>query len=164
MDNLRQRLLAGLDGLRALRPAIEAGEPWPLSASYGAEPESQWGPKEVLAHVAEMVPYWQAQVEGILAAPGPAAVPFGRVATDDNRIARIGADRQLPVAVLLGRIDAAIEAFVARSAGLTDEERERLGAHARLGEMPVGAIVERFVAGHLDEHVGQLADVLETRT
>ena len=36
---------------------------------------------ELLAHVAEMLPYWLGEVERILAGP-PEPVPFGRVGSD----------------------------------------------------------------------------------
>ena len=44
-----------------------------------------------------MLPYWLGQIEAILAAPAD-AVPFGRVATDPERIARIGRTGRLPPA------------------------------------------------------------------
>jgi len=35
---------------------VTAGEPWPLAEDYGTGPEASWGPREVLAHVEEMLP------------------------------------------------------------------------------------------------------------
>ena len=86
-----------------LRGAVEARAPWPASENFGAEPESSWYPPELLAHVAEMVPYWMAQIERILEGY-PEPVPFGRVQTDEERIAAIGRDRALPVGELFDRI------------------------------------------------------------
>ena len=161
IDELSDRLAAGAAGIEALRPGVVSGEPWPLSDAYGAEPESDWGPKEVLAHVGEMLPYWLGQVEAILVAP-PAngAPPFGRVATDETRIARIGEDRRLPGAELLDRIGASAAAVRERMAELTPAELDRSGVHPRLGEMTVPAIFERFMVSHLEEHVRQLSEVL----
>ena len=161
LDELADRLAAGAAGMEGLREGVVAGEPWPLSDAYGAEPESDWGPKEVLAHVAEMLSYWLGQVEAILAAPRADGAPgFGRVATDETRIARIGADRRLPAGELLDRIGEAALAVRSRMGALTPAELERSGVHPRLGEITVPAIFERFVIGHLEEHVEQLTELL----
>jgi hypothetical protein len=165
MDELAGRLTDAAAGMEALRPAVAAGEPWPLSDDYGTEPESEWGPKEVLAHVNEMLPYWLGQVEGILAVPAAAsaadgAPPFGRVATDENRLARIGEDRSLPASELLDRIGGSAATVRSRLISLTPAELERSGTHPRLGEMTVPSIFERFVVSHLEEHVRQLTEVL----
>jgi hypothetical protein len=159
MDELGDRLEAGRGALAGLRDVIESREPWPLSRAYGAEPESAWGPKEVLAHVGEMGPYWLSQVEVILAG-SPEPVPFGRVATDPERIDRIGRDRTLPAGELFDRIDAGLAAVGVRVAELEPAERARRGLHARLGEMTVEGLVERFVVGHVEEHVRQLKEIL----
>ena len=163
MHDQRRRLEASRSALMGLRTGVERREPWPLSAAYGAEPESSWGPKEVLAHVAEMVPYWLAQIESVLAGPAE-PVPFGRVATDPDRIERIGHDRSLPAEELFRRIDEAVTNVSARLDRLDDADRARRGVHPRLGEMTVEAIGVRFIIGHLDEHVRQLEAVLEPDT
>jgi hypothetical protein len=164
MQDLIDRFERAQTAIAERRDAIEAGEPWPLSAAYGTEPESEWGPKEVLAHVAEMLTYWPAQIEAILAAsPGADPVPFGRVASDTNRIERVGRDRSLAAAELFGRIDAAAVAVRSRAGALTDGELARLGLHPRLGEMTIPAIVERFIVGHLEEHVVQLDEIVAKR-
>lgn len=162
MEEIGQRLEASRAAVARLRIAVEGGEPWPLSTAYGAEPESDWGPKEVLAHVAEMVPYWLAQLETILAAPSE-PIPFGRVATDPERIDRIGRDRNLPAGELFDRIDAAMADAIARQRRLDPLERNRRGLHPRLGEMTVAAFFERFIAGHLEDHVVQLEEILGRR-
>ena len=153
------RLEAGRRAIDALRPAVENGEPWPLSRAYGVEPESDWGPKEVLAHVAEMIPFWLGQVEVVIA-DVPEPVPFGRVSSDPERIGRVGSDRLLPAAELFDRIEAAAERAVARLGALSSDESARRGLHPRFGEMTAEAIVGRFVIGHLEEHVAQLREIL----
>ena len=161
MDELADRLTDAAGGIEALRPAVVGGEPWPLSDDYGTEPESTWGPKELLAHVGEMLPYWLGQVESILAGPaGDGAPAFGRVATDENRLARIGDDRRLPAGELMDRIRDSAASVRARMGELTAAELERSGTHPRLGEMAIPAIFERFMVGHLEEHVRQLTEIL----
>ena len=159
MDDLLDRLAGAAAGMEALRGRVVAGEPWPLSDDYGTEPESEWGPPEVLAHVAEMLPYWLGQVDAILASPSGETPTFGRVATDAGRLARIGEDRRLPVGELLDHVASGASTVGLRLAQLTPEEAGRAGVHPRLGEMTVPAIVERFVAGHLEDHVRQLDEV-----
>lgn len=159
MDDLAARLEANRAALAGLRDGVERGEPWPLSAAYGTEPESEWGPKELLAHVAEMVPYWLGQIETVLAAPSE-PVEFGRVASDPGRIERIGGDRNLPAGELFDRADrgvAGVQAWLRRT---DDRGLARRGVHVRLGEMTVDAMVQRFIVSHLEDHVRQLEDIL----
>jgi hypothetical protein len=150
---------ATTETLEQLRPALEAGAPWPLAVRFDHDPEASWGPNEVLAHTAEMLPYWLGEVERILAGP-PEPVPFGRIGTDPVRIALIERDRTLPVGVLLDRVDAVADQWIARLATLTPLQRSKVGLHPRLGEMTVDSIVERQVVGHLAEHVRQLETIL----
>ena len=160
MQDLIDRLTVAATDMEGLRPSVVAGEPWPLSAAYGAEPESDWGPKEILAHVEEMLEYWPRQVDGILAAAAADGPPaFGRVATDETRIGRIGADRQLPADELFDRVAAGARDVEARMAAIPPQEQARSGVHVRLGEMTIPAIFERFVVSHLEEHVRQLREV-----
>jgi hypothetical protein len=162
VQELIDRLDVAAAGMEGHRASVVAGEPWPLSAAYGAEPESDWGPKEVLAHVAEMLPFWLGQVEAIVASPPAQGVPpFGRVSTDPERIRRIGDDRRLASDELFDRIAAAARQVGARMASLTPVERARSGVHVRLGEMSVPAIFERFTVSHLEEHVSQLGEVVD---
>ena len=62
-NDVADRLLDARSRLDDLRGAVEARAPWPASENFGADPESSWYPPELLAHVAEMVPYWMAQIE-----------------------------------------------------------------------------------------------------
>jgi DinB superfamily len=162
-EELVRRLEAGRTAMAGLREAVVAREPWPLSDAYGAEPESDWGPKEVLAHVAEMAPYWLSQIDKVLAGP-PEPTPFGRVATDPGRIERIGRDRGLPADELFNRIDRSLADVAARLRQLDEADEARLGSHTRLGEMRVGAMFERFIVGHVEDHVRQLGEILARRS
>lgn len=163
MQDLERRLETGRAAIAGLREAVEGREPWPLSAAYGAEPESDWGPKEVLAHVAEMAPYWLGQIEAVLASSSEKP-PFGRVATDPARIARIGNDRTLPAGELFDRIERALTDVAARLRGLDPADATRVGVHTRLGEMPVGTIFDRFIVAHVEDHVHQLEELLTPRS
>jgi hypothetical protein len=84
MDDPAARLRNAGTALLELRDPLAAGEPWPLSTDYGHTPESDWGPREVLGHVDEMLPYWVDQLETVLAADPATPAHFGRVATDEE--------------------------------------------------------------------------------
>jgi DinB superfamily len=159
-NDFAARLLDARSRLDALRGEAEARAPWPASDNFGAEPEASWYPPELLAHVAEMVPYWMAQIERILEGY-PEPVPFGRVQTDEERIAAIGRDRALPVGELFQRIAESTETAARRLGELSAEQIERRGTHPTRGEMTVGAMVERMLINHIGEHVEQLGAILE---
>jgi hypothetical protein len=155
-ERIRQ---AGRD-IADLRAPLEAGEPWPLSGDFGTGPEASWGPPEVLAHVEEMLVYWTEQLGVILAGDPASPTPFGRVATDPNRLARIGADRTLGTGELLDRVAAGIETASSRATTLTPAEASRVGLHPIRGEVTVAAAIERFLVTHLEEHVAQLREII----
>ena len=155
MEALIGRLETAHGRLGALRPGVEAGAPWPRSAQFGVEPEASWMPPELLAHVAEMLPYWLDQVERIIDGY-PEPVPFGRVQSDDARIAAIGRDRDLPVTELYRRIAAGMDVVTTRLGSLDTLAAEKRGTHPTLGEMHLADVVARMLAGHLEEHVTQL--------
>ncbi|MEA2519497.1 MAG: hypothetical protein QOF49_1577 [Chloroflexota bacterium] len=160
MNELVNRIRAMGDALRELRDPLVAGEPWPLSASWGHTPEADWGPHEVLGHISEMLPYWTQQLQAVLAADGATAVPFGRVATDRSRLDRIDADRTKPVGALLDEIDGALDATARWVASLAAADGDRLGRHPTRGEITVRESIERFFVGHVEEHVEQLRRIL----
>jgi hypothetical protein len=155
------RLQASSAAMLALRSALDAGEPWPLAERFGAEPEAHWGPREALAHCAEMLPYWIGEIERILAGPEPA--PYGRIQTDELRIGIIERDRTLPIRELLARIEAGTARYVRRLPELGPADLARRGLHPKLGEQTIEQVLERTVVGHLDEHVAQLTEALAER-
>lgn len=164
MSNDQDRIAAVRHAYVELAPRVIAGEPWPLAGTFGTEPEASWGPREVLAHVEEMLPFWLGELERVVdpaTAPGP--VGFGRIADDVARISIIERDRTLPLGVLFARIDRGLADWSDRLATLSEAESARVGVHPRLGEMAAATILERFVLGHAEDHVAQLESVLTAR-
>jgi hypothetical protein len=157
------RIAAARRGYADLGQRVIAGEPWELAQDYGTGPEASWGPREVLAHVGEMLPFWLGEMERVIDGDGSAPVPFGRTADDAVRLATIERDRTLPLRVLFARIDDGLRAWEERIPTLTQAEAARVGLHSRLGEMPAPAILERFVTGHAEDHIAQLNDILAAR-
>jgi hypothetical protein len=160
MDDLAGRLRDAGTALLGLRGTLVAGEPWPLSAAYGTEPEADWGPREVLAHVAEMLAYWPRELERVLAGDPATAVPFGRISTNPARIDAIAAGRVRPAGELLDEIDTVLAPAIAFLDGLTPADLERRGAHPTRGDVTVETGVETFLTGHLEGHLEQMREIL----
>lgn len=162
-DDPLQRLRAAAERFASTRPAVVERSPWPLAERFDDVPEAAWGPPEVLSHVAEMIPFWQGEMERILAgwaAGSGDPVPFGRIASDAVRLAVLERDRSLPPPELYDRIAWEVDRFERRLSTLTADDRSRVGLHAKLGPMTIEAIPERFVIGHLADHAVQLETIL----
>jgi hypothetical protein len=160
LDEQADRLETAAAATLALRPAVEAGAPWPLAEMYGPEPEASWGPPELLAHLEEYLPYWLGEIERVLAGDPGGPVPFGRVATDEIRLGVIGRDRTLPLRELFARIEASAPRVARRLRELSEDEAGRLGLHPTRGELTVRDMLEPFLVGHTEGHVTQLREIL----
>jgi hypothetical protein len=110
-----------------------------------------------------MLPYWTAQLEGVLAGDPAEPVPFGRIATDPDRLGRIEADRRQTAGWLLDAIDAGLVTAGGFAAGMSEADLERVGLHPLRGELTIGASIDRFLVTHLEEHVVQLREILARR-
>ncbi len=148
----------------SMAPRVRSLEPWPLATAFGTEPEATWGPRELVAHVAEMLPFWLGELERIVDGPPPGPTPFGRTADDPSRVGLIERDRTLPLRVLFARVDAGLHDWSERLATLTADERARVGLHPRLGEVTVAGMLERFILGHAEDHIEQLEGILAERS
>ena len=149
--------------MAAMRADLLAGEPWALAETYGPGPESDWGPREVLAHVAEMLPYWLGEIERIVDARGKETPGFGRLEDDTIRVAIIGRDRTFPSRELLGRIDVEGRRVATRFRQLDGAEAGFRGRHVTRGDLSVADIAERLVVGHVEGHVVQLRELVAAR-
>ncbi len=166
MHDVAARLNAALDALGELAPQVIAGEPWPLAEAVGPGPESSWGPREVLAHLAEMVPFWLGEIELIIdanvvrAAPELEPPPFGRLEADPLRVGIIDRDRLFPSRELLARIDVEGRRAARRLRDLHARQVEMLGRHPTRGDLSVAEVAERLIVSHLEGHVTQLRETL----
>jgi DinB superfamily len=145
----RDRLLAAAARIRAAAPLL------PDEALTDPDPDAgeRWDRRQVLAHVAEMLPYWVEQAE--LVAAGD-QVPFGRARSDPLRVAAIERDRREDPSLLLDRVDDGLGVVLALLERLDDDALARSGRHQVLGEMTVAAIIDRFLVDPLAEHADQL--------
>jgi hypothetical protein len=160
MGEMADRLEAGAAAIADLGPKINAGEPWPLTDVYGPGPESAWGPREVLAHVSEMLPYWMGEIERIVDGAGDEPPAFGRTESDDLRVQVIGRDRQFPARELLGRIGVEAARVARRFRELDGAAAGKVGRHTTRGDLTVAEIAERFLVTHVEGHVTQLREIL----
>lgn len=161
LDDLADRLDRALEQMIELGPQLAAGEPWPMAAVVGPGPESSWGPREVLAHVAEMLPFWLGEIELILDAGGGAEPPaFGRLEADELRVAIITRDREFPVRELLGRVEAEGRRVARRFRAFGDTEAGAVGRHLTRGDLTVRDVAERLIVGHVEGHVTQLREAV----
>lgn len=159
MDDLANRIDAGLEAFLELGPKLAAGEPWGIDGVVAPGPESSWGPREVLAHVAEMLPFWLGEIELILDAGGGAEpLGFGRLEADDIRVAIITRDRMFPARELLSRVESEGRRVSRRFRALSDADAATVGRHVTRGDLTVRDIAERLIVSHLEGHVTQLRE------
>lgn len=138
------------------RLAAFAEDPPPGLTDADPATGEQWDAGQAWAHVAEFVPFWQGEIEKILAGSGAEPVPFGRTSADPGRVGAIEAGRHEPPAEQMARLAASLMRLRTYLVSLTDAQWATRGMHSRLGEMTVARIVERFLVGHLEEHAEQL--------
>lgn len=149
-------LRARLDAVEARLGDVASADPPPGLTEPDADSGERWEAGQVWGHVAEFVPYWLGEVEKVIAAGSPEAVPFGRIKTDEARMAAIEQGLHEPATDVISRVSASIEAVRVFTAELDSREWEAQGEHRTRGAMTVREIFDRFVASHLEEHVEQL--------
>jgi DinB family protein len=154
-----EALLSRIDAARA---RLEELARTPSGGLTDPEPQTgeRWEAGQVWGHVAEFPGYWVAQLKSILASSA-ATPPFGRTVTDPTRLGAIDQGLHEPAAALIRRAMDGIERARSYLAGLSEAEWSRSGRHAVRGVMSIAQIVERFVAGHLEEHAAQLESLSE---
>jgi hypothetical protein len=118
--------------------------------------EERWEQGQVWAHIAEFVPYWTEQIEGVIGEYDGTAVPFGRTKQDPGRITAIEMGRHEDIAAQMARTHEALADLRRLLDRLTPAEWNAVGLHPTLGEMDVEAMVARFLVHHLEEHADQL--------
>jgi hypothetical protein len=158
-DDLDSRLAAASQRLDGLAANLRAGGPWPLADRFDHAPEAAWGPRETLAHLEEMLPYWLGEAERILDDPSGGAT-LGRAATNGVRLAIIDRDRTLPIRELVARVQVGIHRWRRYLRELDASSLERGGMHVTLGAVTVTDVATRFAVGHLEDHLDQLEETI----
>src|SRR5215469_2533212 len=128
------------------------GEPGPADEQSG----ERWDRGNVLGHVAEMLPFWTAQVREVLDGGG-------KMGRDEVGMAqrRMGIDsgREAGEDGLLTRVDEGMAGLEALLAGMSDADldrtlRFRSGDSER--EVDLRFALQGLLVGHLEDHLGQL--------
>lgn len=150
------QLVARLEAVRR-RLANHAARPAPAGLTAPDPGASErWEAAQVWAHLAEIVGYWQAELELVIGDYDGTPLHFGRIRSDPGRIAAIEAGRHQPIAALARRADDSIRDLASYLSGLDEAAWEARGQHQTVGVMGVEQIVDRFLVGHLEEHADQL--------
>src|SRR5216684_2152068 len=88
---------------RSVNQLILEIERLPADVLYRAPSEGEWPVMSTLAHLAELLPYWAHQAQGIASQPGK---PFGRTHDDPDRIGAVDAHGHDSLDVAVNRIRA----------------------------------------------------------
>jgi hypothetical protein len=150
LPELRDRVLGARDALRAMPAGLpeRQGPPDP-------ETGERWTGRNVLGHVAEMLPFW---VSGLRA--GLRGGEFGRdEAGSARRREAIDAALTESERALRLRVDRGCAKLLALLARLDERDLERRVRDRRRGELRVADALELLLVGHLEEHVEQLRSV-----
>ena len=148
-----RRLEAAVDDV--LRLAQNA----PLAALHADPGGDDWSVMKVLAHLAELLPYWSRQAREV-AARDLDNQPFGRTHEDPDRIAAVEDHAHDTLEMVVPRVRAGRDEAVATIRGLDARGWARTARHARRGEMSVEQFVGEFLVSHAEEHARQAADAL----
>ncbi len=116
----------------------------------------RWDADQVWAHLAEIGGYWLGELARVVDAGQADPVPFGRVKSNEGRIAAIEAGRHRPVTENVDAARRALSALRAYIAGLSEHDWQRVGRHQTLGEMTIERQLEEFHIGHVEQHLAQL--------
>lgn len=137
-----------VDRIRQVPPELLQRQPEP----------GEWTLTELAAHSAEIYSYWAKQVSDL---KGRSGQPFGRTASDPDRIKFVADHQADSLPPLLTTIEQGASSAAAALRSYTDAEwRTVTGLHSARGEMTMDAISNLFLAGHAEEHLEQLEETL----
>lgn len=143
------------NALRLLRDV----EQLPADVLYREPGPGEWPVMSTLAHVAELLPFWAHQAEGIAREPGSS---FGRSHDDPRRVGPIEQHGHDALDAIVPSIRLGLDQCLATLRSIPAEAWSKTGQHATRGEMSVADIVDRFLVSHVEEHQAQIASTLST--
>ncbi len=149
IEALRRRTTAVRERFRALPRSgpDRLGSPDPKSGD-------RWDRYNVMGHVAEVLPFWVAQLE--VAMEGQ---PLGRQPGSTDRQQAVDGGRQVGENVLRGRIDSGFEGLLRFIDRLEPVDLDRRVTMSGRGEETVGWAMENLLVGHAEEHCDQLTEL-----
>lgn len=114
----------------------------------------RWDRYNVMGHVAEVLPFWVAQLEVAMGGQ-----PFGRQPGSTERQQAVEGGRQVGEIVLRERIDSGFEGLLRFIDRLAPGDLDRRVAMRGRGEETVAWAVENLLVGHAEEHCDQLTEL-----
>lgn len=141
---------------------LRLGEGLDRDTLYWAPAGDDWSVMKILAHTAELLPYWSRQAADV-AGRSENDLPFGRTHDDAERIAAVEDHAQDRPEQVVPRIREGLEEVGRTLRSIPAEGWERTGRHSRRGEMSVAVLVDAFLVGHAQEHLEQAREVLERK-
>src|SRR6266568_6405470 len=117
---------------------------------YAPSAENEWTIMQNLAHIVEFMPYWAAEIEKLVAAPGQ---NFGRTAQHEGRLQAVNEHGRDSLAQIKEALPGSYVRLEDVLGGLKDSDLELTGRHVKFGEQSLGWFMEEFVTGHLSSHV-----------
>jgi hypothetical protein len=139
----------------AAAPLLLRAEQLDEARLYRAPADGEWTPMQILAHVAEMLPYWSQQAREVASRPRDDE-PFGRTHADPDRVAAVEQHANDRLADALPRLQAGLAEALSTLRTIPADGWSRSAHHANRGEMDLEQIVDFFLLEHLEDHARQL--------
>ena len=147
IEALRRRTAIVRERFRAL-PVSAPDRQGPPDPKTG----ERWDRYNILGHVAEVLPFWVAQLE--IAIDGQ---PFGRLPGSTERQQAVDLGREVGETALRERIDSGFVALERFLGALESSDLARKVTMRGRGEETVGWAMENLLVGHAEAHCDQLA-------
>ncbi len=144
---------------RSVNELVQEIERLPAEVLYRAPSPGEWPVMSTLAHLAELLPYWAHQAQGIVSQPGK---PFGRTHDDADRVGAVEEHGRDSLDVAVNRIRASLQECVSVLSALPSEAWASAGQHPTRGMMTIEQLVDAFLVSHAEEHATQTQATLET--
>lgn len=119
--------------------------------------KEEWSIMQIIAHVAEAIPYWLGEIEKIKENP---SAQWGRGITDEVRLQTVSEENvnSLSVSSVLDELKAAAEQTANVLNELTDEQLSIVAPcrNPRFDGKPVEFIINHLIVEHAEKHYGQI--------
>lgn len=154
----RHRLVMILDGIFVQVRTV------PPEALQRRPQEGEWTAMELLAHVAEIVPYWARQAREVSERAADGEL-FGRSTADPDddpgRLAAITGHRGDPLTTIEALLRTGLTQAIVDLRAIQHDRWGRNGKQANGQVTTVAQIVDQRLIGHLQSHAEQLARILQ---
>ena len=144
---------------RTVNDLLAEIERLPSDVLYREPTAGEWPVMSILAHLAELLPFWAHEAADLASAPGKAV---GRALDDSRRVEPIEQHQHDSIAEIVPRIRAGLAECEATLRTIPSDAWQVVGQHATRGPMSVEQLVQAFVANHAVEHAKQIRETLQT--